>query len=440
MSSIYGKKKQNGNVMGPVNGMGTTPVDASSNDPITAPAVVYDNAALVKRCRANAFQLGWKIPFFLAPLAHIEFRADQRIRTACVHLNGVIRVSPAFAETLKDPELQFVIAHEMMHLLLLHHDRRGHREPNRFNVATDLIINRTLKNVADKAGAGSFTMPKVGIIADDDQAEMTAEQLYQTLPDQPQLNGLDPAQIQVGNGCGALPSDGDSVSLNQATIEALKRRWRETAAQAQMQGRDAGTLEGNILADALDLPQPKVRWQEVLRGALSRAREEAGKDDVTWSRRSRRSTPEIILPGGTTYRCKGAVVIDSSGSMSDEDLARAVTETEAIVNHMGVPVFLVVHDHCVQAAVWIKPGGRGAVRAQIQKRIIGRGGTSFDEAYAVVEAEPTKFNVMVHATDGEIYGTWPNKPPSVRRLVVALLGSKSKADIPHDARVVDVEI
>jgi predicted metal-dependent peptidase len=401
--------------------------------------------ALVKRCKAQAMSLGWKFPFFLPSIARVEFRADQRTGTACVDLKGIIRVNPSFASKLKDPELQFVIAHELMHPLMLHHDRRGHRDPLRWNIGCDLIINRTLQNVADQAGAGSFSMPMddkgkpIGIIANEDQAEMTAEQLYSEQPDPPQWlkDAFAAGNVPVAGGCGIEP--GDAGDGDTKTDDQLKREWRECAAQSQMAGRQAGTHEGNLLAELLDVPPPKVRWSEVLRGALYRAIAEAGRDDVAWSRRSRRSTCEIILPGGITYRCKASVVIDSSGSMSDEDLARCVAETTSIVNNCRVPVFLVVHDHAVQEACWIRPGAKSTVHASIKKRMKGRGGTSFDEAYARVEKEPGKFNTMVHLTDGEVYD-WPDRPASVRRLVVALVGSASKENVPADARLIEVEL
>ena len=417
------------------------PNGAPSRGPLD-PAVAE---ALVKRCKAQAMSLGWKFPFFLPSIARIEFRAASHPPTACVDLKGRIRVNPNFAATLKDSELQFVIAHELMHLLMLHHDRRGHREPLRWNISTDLIINRTLKNVSDSAGAGAFTMPKEGIIADENQAEMTAEQLYSEIPEPPQwLKDLfSQGAVPVGQGCGPEPGndqgDGDTET-EKVTDDQLRRQWRECAAQSQLAGRQAGTQEGNMLADLLDIPPPKVRWNEVLRGALYRAIAEAGRDDVAWTRRSCRSTTEIILPGGITYRCKAAVVIDTSGSMSDEDLSRCVAETTAIVNNARVPVFLVAHDHAVQEACWVRPGAKSMVHANIKKRMKGRGGTSFVEAYERVEKEPGKFNVLVHLTDGEIYDDWPNRPSSVRRLVVALVGSANKTDVPADARMIEVEI
>lgn len=426
-------------------------VNTSTEKPLRArvidPAVA---SALIARCKANALYLGWKqTPFFLPAVGRVEFRPETRIPTAAVDLRGRIYINVDFAAKLKDAELQFVIAHELMHLLLLHHDRRGHRDPLKWNIATDLIINRTLKNVADTIGAGAFEMPKVVLIAPENQADLTAEQLYAEIeePSEDMRAAFANGTIPVGQGCG-VDDDGngngngdkDSDGQEPRTPDQLKREWQECAAQCQMSGRQAGDVAGNMLADVLDIPDPLVRWSEVLRGALHRAIAEAGRDDVSWRRRSRRSTPEMILPGGITYRCKAAVVIDASGSVDDEALARCTAETTAIVNHCGVAVFLVVHDCSVQSATWIRPGVKSKVHQDVKQQMKGRGGTSFDEAYDRVEAEPGRFNVMVHLTDAEIGGMWPRRPSSVRRLVVALVGSANRENCPADARVIEVEI
>lgn len=403
-----------------------------------------DRDALIKRCKSCALGLGWKFPFFLPAVARVEFRPDTRIPTACVDLRGVIRFSPKFAASLKDSELQFVIAHEIMHLLLLHMDRRGSRDPLRFNIANDLLINYTLKQAALAAGGsvdGVFSMPKVGIIANDEQAKLTSEQLYEDVVATDQQRQLFAnGQLPVGAGCGPVDADGDgNVNDNPDQTpddETLKRRWQEVAVQAQMTGRSAGDRANELLANALNVPPPKVRWPEVLRGQLTRALAAAGVDDVSWSRRSRRSTKHIILPGGVTHRCRAAVVIDTSGSMTDEDLAQCVAETGAIVNNLRVPVFLVTHDWALQAALWIKPG---RPHGKIQGALIGRGGTSFDEAYYRVGEEPGKFNVLIHLTDGGV-GSWPPPPPNVRRLVAALIGECAREGVPHGARVIEVDL
>lgn len=404
-------------------------------------------ADVVKRCRALAMGLAWKVPFFLPVMAQVEFVGSRAIPTACVDLRGVIQVSPDFAATLKDNELTFVIAHEFLHLLLLHHDRRADRDPLRWNLATDRVINRTLVTVADQlAGPGGvddrspLRVPSSGLLAEPHQATWTAEQLYQAEvePSEEQQRQHAQGTLGVGQGCGPAPLP-DATGTPGDGDGALRRRWQETAAACQLRGREAGHGAGNLLAGAIELPAAKIRWAQLLRGALHRAVAEAGRDDVAWSRRSRRSTPELPLPGGIMYRCRAAVVIDTSASMTDAMLSAIVAETVQIVDQCRVPVFLVVHDYVVQSAGWIRPGSRYAVTAAVRARLTGRGGTLFEPAYDRVAAEPGRFNVLVHLTDGEVT-TWPAIPANVRRLIAALVGRGHAAAPPEQTRTIEIEL
>jgi predicted metal-dependent peptidase len=265
--------------------------------------------------------LGWKYPFFFPVLARIEYRVSVDIPTACVDLKGLIRVNPFYLAQLSDAEVQGVIAHECMHLILLHQDRRANRGPWRWNKATDRIINLTLKTMG-------IALPSGVLYADDDQKDWTAEQLYDAEEECDEQNYC-PWQVPVGAGCGPSTDGngpgqddkkdgqgqgddpGDEDGQGTPSDDTLRRQWREIAAQCKVQAKQAGSTAGDMLAKLLEVPPPRVRWAQVLRGSLYRALAEAGRDDVSWSRRSRRSTTTIILPGGVTYKCRAAVVIDT---------------------------------------------------------------------------------------------------------------------------------
>lgn len=428
--------------------MPAAPVPAPPPSPVTH----GDPAALAlagKRCKAELMKLGWKMPTLFHAIARVTVVADWATPTASIDLAGNLRIGPAFAAQHADEELQFILAHELMHLLMLHHDRRGTRDPLKWNIAGDKIINRTLASVAKVLGPGSLRVPASALMATEAQADWTAEQLYSAEgePDEQTKRDHAAGTLKPGQGCGPQPAPaGEQPDPSDPTgaapapsEEQLRREWHEVAVQTLHRAKEPGDRAGNILAGALELPQPKVRWGAVLRGSIARAIAEAGRDDVSWSRRSRRSPPDILLPGGITQSCRAAVVIDTSGSVSDVDLTAAVTETIAIVNHTRVPVFFVAHDHKVQAAFWIRPGTSTRMADTIRKGLIGRGGTSFVEAYNRVEQEG-RFNVLVHLTDGEIH-QWPACPARTRRLVVALLGNREiPTNLPANARCIEVEI
>jgi len=62
--------------------------------------------------------------------------------------------NPAFVEKLTPSELEGVLAHEVMHLALSHHCRRGERDAQLWNQATDYAVNPILIN-------NGITLPKV---------------------------------------------------------------------------------------------------------------------------------------------------------------------------------------------------------------------------------------------------------------------------------------
>ena len=73
-------------------------------------------------------------------------------------------------------EIIFVLAHEVLHIALNHHTRRGDRDPILWNMAGDFIINALLR----KAG---LTMPEA-VLYDTRFDDMTTEQVYDILKEE----------------------------------------------------------------------------------------------------------------------------------------------------------------------------------------------------------------------------------------------------------------
>jgi predicted metal-dependent peptidase len=233
---------------------------------------------------------------------------------------------------------------------------------------------------------------------------------------------------------------GQGLGSDGPSAEDLRNARKECAAQAKAMarmGHGQGSGAGDALAKLLDTPPARVRWDQVLRGVLTRALAMHGRDDVSYSLPNRRTKPwGPIFPGEVAYKAKVAVVIDTSGSMSDAALSRCVAETVGIIKATGVRAFLVTHDDGVQWQGWI---AAGAPVGQIKAACKGRGGTSFGAAYRAVQDEG-RFDALVHLTDGGV-GHWPETPEGTRGLVVGLIGTYHDA-IPkdrHGVRVIEVE-
>ena len=80
--------------------------------------------------------------------------------TIGVFASGRLDANPAFVRGLKDNELVFVLAHEMLHLALRTHDRARGADRLEFNYAHDYIINDILRvELGMPVPAGGLDMP-----------------------------------------------------------------------------------------------------------------------------------------------------------------------------------------------------------------------------------------------------------------------------------------
>ena len=85
---------------------------------------------------------------------------DERLPTMGVFASGRLVANPAFVRRLKDGELVFVLAHELLHLALRTHDRARGADRVEFNYAHDYIINDILRTELGQAiPAGGLDMP-----------------------------------------------------------------------------------------------------------------------------------------------------------------------------------------------------------------------------------------------------------------------------------------
>ena len=70
-----------------------------------------------------------RCPFFGSIAMKRPLALDENAVTACVTMDGTIKVNPAFVETLDREQLMFLIAHEAMHVVYAHLPRLMGRDP-----------------------------------------------------------------------------------------------------------------------------------------------------------------------------------------------------------------------------------------------------------------------------------------------------------------------
>ena len=342
--------------------------------------------------------------------------------------------NPGYIEGLTLAQTQFVLAHEAMHCALGHFARRSHRTKRRWDVAADHAANLLL--------IGEGMKPPPGALANPDFRGLSAEAIYPLIPpDTPERTldshlfddrvtdradgdragrGSPPARDDARRQAGAPLDDvagadswDDAGDQRRAARglppeagpvghEELMRRWQSRMVSAAQQARLAGRLNDAWLRRIDGLIEPQLPWRFLLaRYVMSVAR-----DDYSFQRPSRREGDALLprLAGDEVDLC---VALDTSGSISAEELAQFATELDALKGQIRARVTVHGCDERLDPrGPWAFPPWEPIA---MPPRIGGGGGTSFVPVFEWIAERRLRPDVLLYFTDGE--GEFPQRPP-----------------------------
>ena len=200
-----------------------------------------------------------------------------------------------------------------------------------------------------------------------------------------------------------------------------------TVAQAILSSASRGNVPEHLQRLAQEILSPKVDWRRVLASYVRRALSDvSGVSNYSYQRPSRRQSAVsgIILPSLRQPVPNVAVIVDTSGSMGNTQLAKAIAEIGGILKAVGKDGI-----HVLSVDTEVHTCQRVFQKDKIN--LIGGGGT--DMRNGIKEALKLKPSVIIVITDG--YTPWEERKINIP-LIVALVGN-GKA--PSWAKVVKVE-
>ena len=358
-------------------------------------------------------QLVLNHPFFGTLCLGMGFKWDASVGTAAVDYDNIY-VSPAFAASLSDSELMFVLAHECMHPALGHNSRRGARDRFKWNVACDVVINQHL----EEQGVGK--RPALGVFEPEMFAEADgfSERVYTLLPED--LEGDEPGDEPGDDGDepGDDVDDGDEpgkpsrrkgdqnddegkggkrlkpmddcrdAKTDPASRAEQEAKWKVKVAQAAVAAKMMGKLSGGLARLVGQLIEPQVSWRDQLANFMVKCAD----DCRSWSRFARRWLPQgVFAPARSGETMPPIVVaIDTSGSVGEAELRTFVSELNGITSQCCPAKTTVVYfDSCVAGVdefdkgepVTLNPrGGGGTDFAPVMDYVA----TNCDDAACVV--------------------------------------------------------
>ena len=312
-----------------------------------------------------------------------------------------------FLGAFDDPELDFVIAHEVLHCVYDHMERRGSRQADYWNMAGDYVINRDLKD--QHIGR----MPKVGLY-DDKYRENYTDEIYDDLFTKQKkvqktldmhidelVKKIDENQ-KKGGGQGDKDGNGKDkgpVPLTKEEKEQLKDEIKNAVLQAA-QVAGAGNVPGGVKRLIKDLTEPKMDWRTMLDQQIT----SVIKNDFTWMKPSRKAWDvDAILPGlknDTTVDV--CVAIDTSGSISDKQLKTFLSEVQGIMSqYTDYKIQVWCFDTEVHNPEMFTPD-----KDLADYKLGGYGGTDFMANWEFMKAEGIEPKKLIVFTDGYPFGKW----------------------------------
>ncbi|HNI71031.1 MAG TPA: VWA-like domain-containing protein [Marmoricola sp.] len=333
-----------------------------------------------------------------------------------------IYLNPTWLAGASVPRVGAELAHMVWHLLGEHATRAramdvDHQSAAHWKQATDVTINDTLT----QADLDTGELPSAaGIQMHPGQS---AEIYYAHLSRLPAASGDSPGTLDPDEGCG---SGADGIPRrhehgpNQDIGGVSRFEASEIRRRVAIDYRDHLMARGEEPGEAMrwikQILQPRVAWEPLLSGAVRRAIGwAAGRGDYTYTRPSRRRLPGVVLPGQQRPVPRVSVLVDTSASMDDELLTRALSEVDGALQALGASDRF-VHVYSVDAAVHTVQKVRRAQDAVL----VGAGGTDLRIGFRAIELERPRPEVVIVFTDG--YTPWPATPPPTAAVIIGLIG------------------
>ena len=336
--------------------------------------------------------------------------ADEWCATAATDGNKFYYNS-RFIMMLKPKEVEFLVGHEVLHVVYDHIGRIGNRDPQMFNIANDYAVNADLK----RHSVGTF-ITTVPCLYDRKYDGKASEEIYDDLMKNVKHIDIDSLLDQMiddhledqdsddsGDGDGDKEKNGKGGRPKMSDEE--RERLRQEMKQAIISAAstcEAGQLPAGVERLIKQHTDPVMPWRELIQTNLI----SAIRADYSWMRPSRRGWHmDAIMPGMTPGEEIDVVVsLDMSGSISDKQAQAFLGE---IAGMMDAFDGYKVHVFCFDTKTYNPQDFHSENMDSIEEyEPQGGGGTDFDCIFEYLKENAIEPKRLIVFTDGYPCGSW----------------------------------
>lgn len=371
-----------------------------------------------------------KFPYLSHIILSVPIKPSDNVPTLAASKGWNIYYNPGYVQSLDEQQVAALLYHEIDHLLKRHHQRFEHLAKRSdvdwmlVNISCDLETNQRvlqdeLRLPPDVLLPERFDLPP-GLLA---------EQYYSLLL-QNNRTGLSSLSSLTEQAASCIE---EYTGKNGSAVDGVPREW-ETEDEplpefmkdiimkkiAQEIKKFPGKAPGHWQRWAEEILSSKCDWRAVLHSSFGRLVSLLGlKNTYSFDRPSRRHyNSQFFFPRLVSNMPKVAVLIDTSGSMSQSALSQALAEVSSLIKVTQCSLVVVCCDVNVQSVKKVK---------NVEHiELLGGGGT--DLRNGLQELEKHKPDVAVVFTDG--YTPWPETAPPFP-VIVVLIGHDVEENVPE---------
>jgi len=347
--------------------------------------------------------------------------ADDWLPTAAVDGRNLY-YNTQFFNAMDNKEVEFVIAHEILHCVFDHLGRRDDRDPMLYNIAADYIVNNLL--VRDRIG----NKPKIVDCFQDFKYDgWSSEEVYDDLFKDAKKNGeeflkqlaemgemldehLDSESDdgEEGDSSNGEEKDGNGHGVSKKKPKYSKEEMKQIKDEVKeamlnaASAAGAGNTPDGVLRMIKELTEPKMNWREILRQQI----QSTVRNDYTFMRPSRKGWHTgAILPGmnfdETIDIC---IALDMSGSIGNAQAQDFLGEIKGIMDEYKDYKIKI---WCFDTEVYNEDDfSADDGRSLIDYEIKGGGGTDFMVNWTYMHENNIQPKKFIMFTDGYAWNSW----------------------------------
>ncbi len=341
-------------------------------------------------------------PFFGNLATRMQIKEGWNSLTTAATDGRTIYFNREFFKPLTNKQVEFVLAHEILHAVFDHMGRREGRDPQIFNIACDYAVNGQI--VRDKIG--DHKIPSINIFHDSKYYGWSAEQIYDEIykkMDEKQLAALSQLLDEHMDQSGGGDKDGEDgrPKYSKEELKQIRDEMREAVLQAA-QAAGAGNIPAGVARMIKDFTEPKMDWRQILQQQI----QSTIKNDYSFMRPNRKGWHmNAVLPGQQFQETIDiCIAIDMSGSIGDEQAKDFLSEIKGIMEeYKDFKIKLWTFD----TRVYGERDYDGYNMDEFANyKCKGGGGTDFDANWEYMKENDIQPKKFIMFTDGYPCGSW----------------------------------